>query len=192
MPPRPRRSFRRNSTRRTVTALLVLALALVAVGCDRGDGPERAWRDLEVTLPEGWAVFEDDVTRFSIADGTMGDEGQRGTADAAAFFTHEPGSRPDPWRELVRGELDGTLERDEELQVGGLPATRLVFSHESNGVPMREMVVLVPSRELVILMQPVVVRGQDDGPEVFDAHLDEFDAVLSGIRFGAPSRPRGE
>lgn len=176
----------RRTSARALSALLALALALVAGGCDRATGPERSWRDLELTLPDGWSVFEDEPTRFSVADGTMGDEGERGTAEAAAFFTHEPGSRPDAWRELVDGPLDGTLERDESLQVGGVPATRLVFSHESNGVAMREMVVLVPSRELVVLMQPIVVRDQRDGPEVFDAHLEEFDALLSSLRFGAP------
>lgn len=176
---------------RAAPALLALALVLAGTGCDRGDGPEQSWRDLEVTLPAGWSVFEDEPTRFSVADGTLGDEGDRGTAQAAAFFTHEPGSRPDDWRELVDGPLEGTLERDESLQLGGAPATRLVFRHESNGLPMREMVVLVPSRELVILMQPIVLRGETDGPEVFDAHLAEFDALLSSVRFGAPTDQRG-
>lgn len=181
----------RTPPRRALAVLLAVAFLLVAAGCDRGGGPQRSWRDLTVTLPDGWSVFEDEPTRFSVADGTLGEEGDRGTADVAAFFTHEPGSRPDAWRELVDGPLDGTLERDETLQVGGLPATRLVFRHESNGLPMREMVVLVPSRELVILMQPIVVRGERDGPDVFAAHLDEFDALLSSIRFGAPPDQRG-
>ncbi|MBW3620829.1 MAG: hypothetical protein KY461_11330 [Actinobacteria bacterium] len=178
--------------RRALAGLLALALVLVGVACDRASGPERSWRDLEVTLPEGWSVFEDEGTRFSVADGTLGDDGDRGTAEAAAFFTHEPGSGPDAWRELVDGALDGTLERDERLQVGGVPATRLVFSHESNGLPLREMVVLVPSRELVILMQPIVLRGERDGPQVFDAHLAEFDALLSSLRFGAPTDRQGQ
>lgn len=175
---------------RPAAALLAVVLAVLFGACDRGGGAERTWRDLHVTLPPGWSVFEDEPTRFSVADGTLGEEGDRGSAEAAAFFTHEPQSRPDAWRELVDGALGGTLERDETLRVGGLPATRLVFSHESNGLAMREMVVLVPSRELVILMQPIVIRSQRDGPEVFDAHLPEFEALLSSIRFGAPTGRR--
>lgn len=165
----------------------VAAAALLLAACGGGGGPQREWRDLEVTLPEGWVVFEDEPTRFSVADGPLGeDAGDRGSAEAAAFFTADPNSGADEWRELVESEPEGTLERDERIQVGGVPATRLVFSHESIGVPMREMVVLVPSRQLVILLQPVVVKGQTDGPAVFDAHLDEFEALLSSIRFGAP------
>lgn len=137
-------------------------------------------------------MFEDEPTRFSIADGTLGEDGVRGSAEAAAFFTHEPRSTPDDWRELIDGTLDGELEVDRSEQIGGLPATRLVFSHESNGVPMREMVVLIPSREIVVLLQPIVTRGQTDGPAVFDAHLEEFEAVLSSLRFGAPADRRGE
>lgn len=70
--------------------------------------------------------------------------------------------------------------------MGGVPATKFVFSHGSNGVPIREMVVVVPSRSIVMLMQPLVVKGQTDGPAVFNAHLEEFEALLSSIEFGAP------
>lgn len=175
-----------------LAVLLMLTLAVLLGACDRASGPERSWRDLELTLPDGWSVFEDEPTRFSIADGTVGDEGVRGSAEAAVFFTHEPRSSPEEWRELVAGPLDGELEVDRGEEIGGVPATKLVFSHESYGVPTREMVVIVPSREIVILLQPIVERGQEDGPAVFDAHLAEFEAVLSSLRFGAPADHRGE
>lgn len=170
----------------------VLVAVVLATGCGGADGPERSWRDLELTLPDGWVVFEDEPTRFSVADGPLGeDAGDRGRAEAAAFFTADADSRPDDWRELVAGTLEGTMEVDRSTEVGGLPATKLVFSHESNGVPMREMVVLIPSREIVILLQPVVTRDQQDGPAVFDAHLAEFEALLSSLRFGAPVSASG-
>ena len=51
---------------------------------------------------------------------------------------------------------------------------------------MVEMVVVVPSRSLTILLQPVPVRGQTDAPQVFLEARDQFDAILDSIRFGAP------
>lgn len=182
-------SWKPLARRATATLLLVLLVA----ACGSGDGRERSWRDLRLTLPEGWVVFEDEPTRLSVADDELGEEGARGPAEAAAFFTHEPRSSPDDWRELIEGDLGGTLERDERVSVGGAPATKLVFRHESNGVPLREMVVVIPSREIVILMQPVVVRGQTDGPDLFETHLDAFEDLLSSLRFGAPAGAlRGE
>ncbi len=162
---------------------VVVALVLQACGTA---GPVREWRDLELTLPEGWVVFEDEPTRFSVADGELGeDAGDRGDREAAVFLTYEPDTVPEDWRRFVT-EVDGELESDEALEVGGLPATQLTFTHASNGVPMREMVVVVPSRGIVMLFQPLVVKGQTDGPERFIAHLDEFEALRSSIEFGAP------
>ncbi|MBW3659158.1 MAG: DUF1795 domain-containing protein [Actinobacteria bacterium] len=179
-----------NLVARRATATLLLVL--LAVACGSSGGRERTWRDLQLTLPEGWIVFEEEPTRLSVADDELGEEGARGPAEAAAFFTHEPRSSPDDWRQLIE-DLDGTLERDERISVGGAPATKLVFRHESNGVPLREMVVIIPSRDIVILMQPVVVRGQADGPDLFETHLDAFEDLLSSLRFGAPaSALRGE
>lgn len=174
------------SLARRATATLLVALLVSA--CGGGAGRDRSWRDLELTLPEGWIVFDEEPTRLSVADDELGEEGARGPAEAAAFFTHEPRSSPDDWRQLIEGDLDGTLERDEAVSVGGAPATKLVFRHDSSGVPMREMVVVIPSRGIVILMQPVVVRGQTDGPELFATHLEAFEDLLSSLRFGAPAR----
>lgn len=182
---RPGRPFRRLVPR----ALLTLVALLLLTACS--DGPVREWRDLELTLPDGWMVFEDSPTGFSIADGELGEEaGDRGEREAAAFLTYEPATVPDDWRAFVV-DVGGELETDQAIEVGGLPATQLIFSHASNGVPLREMVVLVPSRGIVMLMQPLVVQGQTDGPEEFTAHLPEFQALVDSIEFGAPVDPAG-
>jgi hypothetical protein len=144
------------------------------------------WRDLELTTPDGWAAYETRDTLLYLADGEPGEEpGDRGTLRVAAQITYQPGSSPDDWRELVEAE-GGTLETDEATSVDGVPATRLVFSWESGGTPTREMVVLVPSRSLVMLFQPVPVQGQTDGPDVFVDRRDEFEEILTSVRFGAP------
>lgn len=166
---------------------VLLVVALAAVACRGGSGGEVSWRDLEVELPPGWVVFEQEPQYLSVADAEAGEEpGDAGGREAAAFFSHEPGTLPDDWREFVE-EVGGELETDRAVEVGGLPATQLVFAHESNGIATREMIVLVPSRNVVILMQPIITAGQTDGPERFEAHRDEFEALLSGISFGAPT-----
>lgn len=173
--------------RRPVTgALLATVLLLAAAVACGGSGDTVSWGGLDLRLPEGWTVFEDGPTYLSVSDGELGEEeGDPGERQAAAFFTREPGTVPDDWRTFVT-DVDGELETDRSIEVDGLPATQLVFSHTSNGVPLREMVVVVPSRDLVILMQPVVVQGQSDGREQFEAHRGEFEAILDGIDFGAP------
>lgn len=171
---------------RPVAALLA-ALAVLATACSGGDGGEVSWRGVNVALPQGWIVFEEGPQYLSVADGAAGEEaGDPGDREAAAFFSHEPGTLPDDWRQFVV-DVEGELEVDRDIEIDGLPATQLVFRHASNGVPIREMIVLVPSRKIVILMQPLVAKGQEDGPQQFDAHLAEFEALLSGITFGAPA-----
>jgi hypothetical protein len=48
------------------------------------------------------------------------------------------------------------------------------------------MVVLIPSRGIEILAQPVPDPGDTDGPDVFLEHVDTFVEVVDGARFGAP------
>ena len=91
----------------------------------------------------------------------------------------------DAGRELVESE-GGTVESDVSVQLDGVPGRAITFNWVSNQVPTREQVVIVPSRELVILLQPVPVQGQLSAPDVYLAHVEEFQAVLDSIDFGAP------
>lgn len=156
---------------------------LVACG---GDGPTRRWRDLTLRVPDGWTVFEDEPTRFSLADADLGDEeGDRGQRRVAVQLTSGPGASPEDWRELLRQE-DATVETDRAIELDGVPATQLVYRWTTNGIDTREMVVVVPSRSVTILLQPVPVAGQTDAPQLFLEARDEFDGLLDSIRFGAP------
>lgn len=164
----------------------LLALLLVALsGCRGGDDGVVRWRDLTLVPPSGWVVFEQGDVVLSLADAELGGEGERGQRAVAAQFTHEPDTVPDDWRRFV-ADQGGALEVDEAISVDGLPATRLVFAFTTNEVPTREMVVLVPSRGLVMLFQPVIEGGETDGPERFLDRRDAFDAIVDSIDFGAP------
>lgn len=170
---------------RRLLPLLAALLAVALAGCG-GEDRVRSWRGLELELPRGWVVFEESPTLLGIADAPLGeDAGDPGDRTVAAQFTVEAGATPDDWRAFVEQE-DGELEVDERIEVGGVPATRMVFAFTTNDIPMREMVVVIPSRELVVLMQPVPAQGETDAPEVFLEHRDEFDQILDSIVFGAP------
>ncbi len=166
--------------------VLLIAVALLSGACT--DPSAVSWRGLDLRLPEGWHTFEKGDDHLSVADGQLGGSpGDPGTREAEAFFTYEPQTSPDDWRDFVR-QVDGTLETDEQITLDGVPATRLVFRHASGDIPIREMVTVIPSRHVVVLMQPLVLRGSTYGPQRFLAHRDEFDAILDSIRFGAPVR----
>lgn len=181
---------RRVSTRRWLAALVAL-VAVALAACGGGDERVREWRDVTVALPAGWSVIQEGDTLLSVGDGELGEEdGDRGTREVAAFFTYEPRTVPDDWRTFV-DDVDGTMETDRSTTIDGAPATQLVFSHASNGVPTREMVVVIPARGIVILLQPIVLKGQTDGPDIFDAHRDEFEELVSELDFGAPIEARG-
>ena len=111
--------------------------------------------------------------------------GERGDLYVFTQFTVEPDTTADDWRQFVE-EQDATLERDTTTTVGSLPATLIQYSFTTNGIPTRERIVIVPSRDLVLLQQPVPMQGDTEAPDWFDEHLDEFDALLDGISFGAP------
>lgn len=144
------------------------------------------WRGIEMSLPAGWIVFEQSEQHLSLADAPLGSPGARGEREAAAYLTYEPGTGPADWRQFVADQQDGTIEQDDDVTLSGVPATRLVFSYVTNGTSLREMVVVIPSRGVVALFQPVVTPGSDAGPSRFDAHVDEFDRILSSLTFGAP------
>jgi hypothetical protein len=143
-------------------------------------------------VPEGWYVFEETDTRLSLSNAEIGPEAIRSADDVpegdvvAIFFTYEPGATPDDWRRYTE-QQDATLEVDEAIQLGdGVPATRLVFDYVTGTIPLREMVVVIPSRHIVALAQPVPRLGQQDGPEVFLDYRDTFDEILESATFGPP------
>ena len=175
--------------------LLTLLLGLLVVACGGGGNQPSsvAWRNVEMQLPEDWYVFEEADDRLSISNRDLGigedSEGLRERPDGdtvAMFFTYEPGTLPDDWRRFVQ-EQDAELESDDQIFLQGeVPATRLIFSFVANGTPTREMVVVIPSRSIVVLAQPVPWPGDENAPDVFLDHLDEFLGVLESAEFGAP------
>lgn len=175
--------------RTTVMRSCLVTLVLLLVACG-GDGQHR-WRDLSLAVPDGWVVFEDEPTRLSLANQPLGadvPEDERPTGDVVAmFFTHRPGTAPGAWREHITAS-GGTLELDQAIEVGGLPATRLQFVTPAGGgsAETRELVVVVPSRDVELIAQPVPLPGSADAPEVFERAVDTFDAVIDSVRWGAP------
>lgn len=171
---------------------LVLAV-LVLAACGSSDQPGSvSWRNISVDLPNDWYLVEEAEDRLSIANHPLdpagdesGDAGPDGDV-VAMYFTYEPGSTPDDWRRFV-DEQGATLETDDQLTLDGeVPATRLVYQYETNGVPTREMVVVVPSREVVALALPIPAAGDHTAPEAFLEHIETFLDVLDDLRFGAP------
>jgi hypothetical protein len=172
-------------------AALLLWLTVVAVSCG-GQPSAVEWRNVTVRLPDDWYVFEEADTRLSISNEDIGPEAMREGAPevdepvVAMFFTYEPTTSPDEWRSYVE-EQDATLEVDDRLELDGeVPATRFVFSYVTDGVPLREMVVVIPSRSIVVLAQPVPAVGDTSGPDVFLAYVETFMQVLEEASFGAP------
>jgi hypothetical protein len=178
---------------RALSAGLLLVVAATTLGCSEGNQPSAVeWRNVTLQLPDGWYLFEEADTRLSISNRDIGPEAMReGAPDSdepvvAMFFTYEPTALPDDWRRYVE-EQDATLEVDDRLELDGeVPATRLVFSYVTDGVPLREMVVVIPSRSIVVLSQPVPAAGDTSGPDVFLAYVETFMQVLEDASFGAP------
>lgn len=170
----------------------MLALLAAACGADSQPG-EVTWRNVELQLPDGWFLFEEEADRLSISNqdigigDVVGQPNERPEGDVVAmFFTYEPDTVPDDWRELL-ARLDAEIETDARLTLAGaVPATQLIYRYETEGVLTREMVVVIPSRAIVLLAQPVPPPGSDDQSEVFLAYLDDFMGVLESATFGAP------
>lgn len=175
--------------------LAVLVMAALLTSCGGGGSSQPGaveWRNLAIELPESWYLFEDEDTRLSISNADLGprEEGEELSPPdedvVAMFFTFEPRSLPEDWRDFV-DEQDAELETDRSLELAGdVPATQLVFSYVTDGVETREMVVLIPSRRVVILSQPVPSMTDERAPEVFLEHIDTFMEVIESIEFGAP------
>lgn len=175
---------------RTAWLMPLALLALLLTAC--GDDSTRQWRDATLEVPEGWTVFEDEETRLSMSNAELGEDadlapGERPEGDVVGlFFTHSPGITPGEWREFVEGREDAEIEGDEALQIDGVPATKIVYTHRSGEEITREMAVVVPAREVEILAQPIPGPGDADGPEMFMRHLDTFLEVIEGIEWGPP------
>jgi len=176
------------------TACLLVALLLAACTAGGGSGPT-AWRDLDLVVPSGWQVLEQRGDLLLIAnrdlrvddiDATPSLPQDPDANDAVAVQFTTDGAAPDAWRQLVESQ-GGEVESDRSIQLDGVPATSIVFNWVSNNVPTREQVVIVPSRDLVILLQPVAVKGQQTGPDVYLRHVEEFEAILASLDFGAPA-----
>lgn len=185
---RPARRARTPEPSRVLRLAAVIAVLLVAAtGCGGDDG-HHAWRDLELQVPDGWVVFEESPTVLGLANAPLGvEQGAAGDRVVAAQFTYEPRSAsPGVWRAWVDEQPESDLESDTAIEIDGVPATRLVFSHDANGIPTREMVVVVPSRGLYILMQPVPEIGDTEAPDLFLENIERFDTILASIDFGAP------
>jgi hypothetical protein len=175
---------RRRLVRCVVATCAVLVLVLA--GCTGGGDGALAWRDARFELPEGWQEIERRDDLLMVADGPPAEEpGQPGTLEVAMQVTVDADAGIAQWRDFVT-EQGGAIESEVDVELGTVPATALQFSLVTNGIPTRERVVVVPSRDLVMLQQPVPVAGQTDGPEVFLDRVDEFDAILDTFEFGAP------
>lgn len=103
------------------------------------------------------------------------------------FFTHERDPTAAAWRQLV-SEQRGRIEEDDEVTVDAEHASRIVFTNPALGTPLREMVLVVPDRDLVVLFQPIVPRGSQNGPDVFDSYRGTFETLISSVRFGPPTK----
>jgi hypothetical protein len=145
------------------------------------------WEDVTLALPDGWVVHEHEPGRFAVTDAPLGTPDDPGPGEAGVFLVRDRSDTPDKWRALI--ERQGwTLEEDRSVTVGGAPATRLTFEQTDARVATRETVVLVPSRELTILLQPIPYGQDQDGPDIYTRHLEEFERILDGLAFGAARR----
>lgn len=173
---------------------VVLVAVLIAAACGGANQPSSVtWRNVTLHLPDGWYVFENEDTRLSISNADIGPalvDGQtrpRPEGDIVAMFlTYEPRTIPDDWRAHV-ADLGGTMESDDQIMLSDdVPATRMVFTRDNVGATTREMVVVIPSRAIVMLAQPVPDPGDTDAPEVFLEYIETFLDILDAAEFGAP------
>ena len=186
--------MRSTLARRLPALAALLTVLLLAAACGSSDQPGSvSWRNVEMDLPDGWYLFEEEADRLSISNQDIGIGDVAGTPNdwpdgevVAMFFTYEPDTLPSDWRDLLE-QLDAEVETDTQLVLEGeVPATQLIYRYETEGVVTREMVVVIPSRSIVLLAQPVPAPGDTDVSEVFLRHLDDMMGVLESATFGAP------
>ena len=160
---RPRR--RERPFGRLLLGLLLPALLVACSGTERVD-----WPGARFALPEGGEIVAEDQQRLVVADHLTAEQ-DRGVL---VTFVRVPGTLPDDWRQRV-AERGAMLESDSGILIAGdVPATQLVLLDRIDGTPVREVLLVVASRELVISITPRVAPGEQDGPRVL---LDGLDAV---------------
>jgi hypothetical protein len=158
--------------------LLLVPLLLAACG-----GAERVdWPGLRMALPEGWEIIEQTADRLVLAD-HLAVEGGRGVH---VTFLRTPGVVPDDWRERIT-QRGAEVESDEAIRIAGdVPATQLVLLADYDGTPVREVILVVASRGLVIGITPRVTPGDLDGPDLLLGSLDAVRALLDDIELAPP------
>ncbi len=174
-----RRARRRVRPLQRALALLLVPIVLAACG-----GPERVdWPGARFQLPDGWEVITSEPTRLVLAD-HLATEDERGVL---ITFLRVPGTLPNEWRERV-ADRGATLESDSGILIAGdVPATQLVLLDEVDGTPVREVILVVASRGLVIAITPRVQPGEQDGPRVLLDSLDAVRELLDIIELAPPA-----
>lgn len=159
-------------------ALLLLPLVLAA--CTGSS--QVSWPGVRFDLPEGWEVLEQTGERLVLAD-HLAEEGERGVL---VTFLRVPGTLPDDWRENVAAR-GAELESDEAVLISGdVPATQLVLRDTVDGTPVREVLLVVSSRGLVIAVLPRLAPGDQDGPELLLESLDAVRGLLDAVELAPP------
>jgi hypothetical protein len=159
----------------------VLLVAGVLTACSGTSGV--SWPGVALELPSGWEVLEQSSGRLVLADHLRAEE-ERGVL---VTFVRAPGTLPDDWRRSV-AERGADLEADTPILLAGdVPATQLILRDTVDGIPLREALLVIPSRELVIAITPRLLPGDVDGPELLLESLDDVRAFLDTIRLTPPA-----
>jgi hypothetical protein len=184
MSPRSARSRAGAARRRLGPRLLsiILTVTVVAAGCSGGD--DLQWDGVRLRLPDGWELLATSDERLDLAD-HVAELGERGVS---VSFIPAPQTLPDDWRSAVVAQ-GATIETDQQVFVAGdVPATQLVIRTQRDGFDVREVLFVVPSRELVILVRPRLAPGDTDGPELLLDSLDGVRALLDQLELATPRR----
>ncbi len=161
--------------RRRAAAAVAALVALTLTACGGSDVVD--WDVVRMDVPVGWEVLAEERDRLVLADHLV-TEGERGVT---VTFLRVPDALPDAWRARV-AERGAELETDVGIRIAGdVPATQLVLRDVVDGVPVREVLMIVPSRGLVIAITPRIVMGETDGPELLLERLDGVRTVLDRL-----------
>jgi hypothetical protein len=160
--------------------LFIGLLLVIAAAC--GSSSELRWAGVRAELPAGWEILASSDTQLILADHVAADGGR----GVLVTFLRAPGTLPDDWRSTVadRGAL---LESDEAVLVAGdVPATQLVLLDDVDGTRVREALLVIPSRGIVVAITPRLEVGDTDGPELLLESLDAVRGFLDGIQLAIP------